>query len=274
MKKLALILIVFTSFTTYSQVGPFASFHIGYAFPSSKDVIGSKTVTTTNGDLTQTNIYGTFGTGFNATLKAGFKQTQNFGVEFGTNYLYGLKKTLQDDAGPNSSTLVQSQTSQLRVMPGVVLETSNAALTIYTRLGAVVPLMGKTFTTSENSVTTGQSTNVTIIKSETTGALSMGYYGAGGVSLKIKDKLKVFAEVELVTLKVKQKSSVITEYTVNGTDQLGSLNTIDKETEYKDSYNSADNTDPDRPKTVRTSKVNFNGASINIGVRFNFWDLK
>lgn len=274
MKKLALILIVFTSYTTYSQVGPFASFHIGYAFPFATDTLGTKIRSTTNGDLIRTNLYGTFGTGFNATLKAGFKQTQNFGVEFGTNYLYGLRKITNEFSGSNSSVIEKSQTSQLRVMPGVVLETSNAALTLYTRMGAVIPLMGKTFSESKAISTTGQSTNEFIEERESTYGVSVGYYGAGGISLKIKDKLKVFAEVEFVTLKVKRKSSILTKSTVNGTDQLGALSTFDKETEYKDSYNSADNTDPDRPKTVRTSKVNFNGASINIGVRFNFWDLK
>ncbi len=274
MKKLALLFVVFISFVSYGQIGPYASFHVGYAFPVASDTIGTKIVATSNGDLIRTNIYSTYGTGINATLKAGFKHTQNFGVELGTNYLYGLKKTTKDFSGVNSSTLEKTQTSQLRIMPGIVLETSNAALTIYSRLGAVIPLMGKTFTESKNVITTGSSTNETITKRETNYGLSLGYYGAAGVSLKIKEKLKVFAEVELVTLKIKKKSTILTQETVNGSDVLDTYTTSQKETEYKDSYNSADNTDTSRPRSVRTSKVNFNGASINIGIRFNFLDLK
>ena len=274
MKTLFTFFFSLIAFVSLSQIGPYASFNAGFALPFASDVVGVKTVTSTSGDLTETNIYGSYGTGVNATLKVGFKQTQNFGVELGTNYLYGLSKLIQDDSGPNSQTTVKTTNTLIKIMPGVVLETSNSALTVYSRLGFVIPISGATYSDYMNQVTTGSSTNETIIKSKSTGAMSLGFYGGVGVSLKIGEKLKVFGEAELTGLSIKQKSSMLTTYTVDGNDILPSLDTRDKETEYKDSFNSADNFESSQPRTARAQKINYNSLSFNIGIRFNFLNLK
>ncbi len=267
MKKIILAsLLLSSSFLAKSQEGPFVSFNTGVAFAATPDALGVTTVTTSSGDFTNTNIYGTFGNGLQFSLRGGFKMSQNFGFELGVSYLSGFNSTVRDATGPNSSDIIKAKSTQVNLKPGVLFETSNDALTLYSRMGFVLPVGGKT-TVNQETEFTGTQTN---IKTENTGAFSLGYFGGAGVSIKMGDNLKVFVEVESVNLRIKQKTSVITEYSVDGSDQLSSLSTQNKETEYVDAVSSSDNTDINQPRKILANTTNFSSFGFNVGVRFNF----
>lgn len=257
------------SFLAIGQTGPYVSFNTGVAFAAAGDALGQENVTQDNGDFTNTNIYGSFGNGLNLTLRGGFKMTQNFGAEMGVSYLYGFRNTIDEQNAPASEGYTKTRSTQVRLMPGIVMETSNEALTVYSRMGLVLPLGGKTKAEDYNLVTSPSETE-TIIKNETTGAFSVGYYGGLGISLKIGDNLKFFGEVEMINLRIKQKSSVITEYTVGDNDVLSTLSTQQKETEYVDEIGSGDNTNNDEPRKRLASTSNFSSLGLNFGIRMNF----
>lgn len=267
MKKilLPLFLITFSS-ALFSQEGPYVSFNSGVAFSAARDAIGQKNVTTSNGDFTNTNIYGTFGNGLNLTLRGGFKYSQNFGVDLGVNYLMGFQSRIGEVESAVSEGNTETKHSLLRVMPGVVFAIDNAALTLYSRTGLVFPLFSNGVT--DQSLTSSGIT--TFQKTESTGAFSVGYFGAVGVSVKIAESLKVFAEVEGINLRIKQNTAVLTEYTIDGSDQLGNLNTQDKEVEFVDEVTSADNTNVNEPRRVLAQMQNYSSLGFNIGIRFNF----
>lgn len=267
MKKSILTTFLCVSLTgLFSQEGPYVSFNSGVAFSAAPDAIGQVNTTTSGGDFTNTNIYGTFGRGVNLTLRAGFKNSQHFGVDLGVNYLLGFKSKIGEVSSSSSEGMTETKHSLLRIMPGVVFATDNAALTLYSRTGLVLPVSSSAV--REQNLTSSGTT--TYQKTESTGGFSLGYFGAVGVSVKAAESLKIFAEVEGINLRVKQKTAVLTEFTVNNNDQLGSLNTQDKEALYVDEVTSADNTNTSEPRKVLAQTINYSSLGFNIGLRFNF----
>lgn len=267
MKKILLISsAIIVSGLGFGQEGPYVSLKGGMAFASSKNTIGTKNVTTSSGDFINTNIYGTFANGINITFNGGFKNSQHFGFDLGVNYLLGNKSIIGEVESPVSEGQTTIQNTLLRIMPGVTFSTDNSALTLYSRIGLVLPV----FSNSVREQTLTSSGTTTFQKTEGTGAFSIGYFGAIGVSVKVADNLKIFGEAEAINLQIKQKTDVLTEYTVDGADQLGGFYTQDKETEYVDEVTSSDNTDLNKPRKILAGMLNYNSLGFNIGIRFNF----
>lgn len=270
MKRIILIgCLAFFSFLGMGQIGSYVSFNTGVAFSAARDVVGKKEQFVSNNDNSNTNIYGSNGNGINLTLRGGFKPTQNFGAELGVSYLYGFSNTIDEKDGSVSEGYTKSKSSQLRLMPGIVMETSNESLTIYSRLGLVLPIGGKTKTEEYNLVTSPNKIE-TLIKTEITGRFSYGYYGGVGVLLKIADNLKAFSEVEMINLRVKSKTGIITESTENEVDILATTPTRIKEVEYVDEVTSGDNINDDEPGKRLAFKSNFSSLGLNFGIRMNF----
>lgn len=259
------------SFSGFSQDRMYVSFNTGYALATTKDAIGITSNTYSNGDFKTANIYGSFGVGIPFTLRGGMKINDNLAAELGASYLLGSTVTTEEITAPSSASKTKVKTTQIRVLPSLVFSGKNEALHFYGRCGLVLPVGGKS---KLEKVTTGPdiggNTTETIFKEEQTNKFSIGYFGAVGVSVKVADNMQAFCEVEHVSLNAKQKTKILTEFSVNGADQLGTLAIQQKEIVYIDEITSSENTKIDEPLKMRPEAINFSSVGLNFGIKFFF----
>ncbi len=252
-KNLFFIAALFVASSVSAQF--YAGLSAGYALGADKQVLGVETTSTSD-----INLYGSFGNGMNINLKLGYNFTDNLGFELGANYLLGSTQTIEKD----EDYLKEGKSSGLRLSPQLTFRLENG---LYSRMGLVVPVMGSTIATVNDKSNTGVETKISV---ENKGSFSVGFIGSIGYSYKVSDNLSVFGELEYLSLTIKQGTSSITEYTMNGTDVLSTLKTIQKETEYVDEVKNTDNTNVDAPRKVLANRAPFSAIGLNIGVMMSF----
>jgi hypothetical protein len=135
------------------------------------------------------------------------------------------------------------------------------------KAGAVIGFGSKLIMESSGSSSSqfgGNSSNT--MKMEFTGRSSLGFSGALGLQFELSEKLHFFTEVHMITHSWAPKRSVITEYTENGADQLPSMDTNDKETEYLDKYTASD--DPNAPDKELKYFMPLSSIGLQLGLVF------
>lgn len=254
--------------------GAYVSFNLGYAMPAAKEQIGTNLNTNTNGESTITANYGTFGGGLPINLRAGYMLNENFGVELGFGYFIGSKVTTDDDKDEQAKTtdLVETKSSQIRVMPALLVTTANDGLNLYARTGLMLPVGGKTITnyTGTASYPSPIGDVKTEAEYESKGSFSLGFVGAFGVNYSLSDNLSIFGELEGINLKIKSKTTSMTKLMVNGENKLADQDVINKETEYVDEVGPNDNADVNKPYKALADYANYNSFGINVGVKMKF----
>lgn len=274
MKKiyLSILALSFTGVAMSQQM--YGSLTVGYGLQNSKEVLGTHETVDASFNSTESNIYGTYGSGINLALTPGYMFSDHFGAELGLNYLMGGDIESNRVDFPTGSFTATSKSSQFRLMPSFVLTTGTSGLNAYGKLGLVLPVGGKTVTDVYNNINPNSVEEYSV---ESSGQFSLGYMGTFGVSFGLSDNLSFFGELQGINLRIKSKSSSITSYTMGGTDVMGTLTTYDKETVYVDELNSSSNnssynTNPNdgAAKESLASTSNYNGMFINVGLKFNF----
>jgi opacity protein-like surface antigen len=251
-KNLFFIAALFVASSVSAQF--YAGLSAGYALGADKQVLGVETTSTSD-----INLYGSFGNGMNINLKLGYNFTDNLGFELGANYLLGSAQSILK----NTTTTAEAKSSGLRLSPQLTFRLENG---LYSRMGLVVPVMGKTVS-DVNVAYTGVEVKKVY---ESKGAFSVGFIGAIGYSYKLSDNLSVFGELEYLSLTIKQGTKTLTEYTYNGTDMMSTQTISDKETEYVDEVKATDNSSDDEPTKELASRAPFSSIGINIGVMMSF----
>ena len=122
----------------------YLSLNTGFASSAVSDDIGSKSTTTASGTTTE-NIYGTLGAGVPVTLSAGYMVTKHIGVELGVNYFLGSEVTVRENTNDvvGSKLTATAKTSQLRLLPSLMITTGGEGLNMYAKAGLVLPVTGK-----------------------------------------------------------------------------------------------------------------------------------
>jgi len=264
-KNLLLIIALFVATTMSAQF--YAGLGLGYGLGASKRVNGTKI----DGTKT-TNIYGSYGQGFNTTLKLGFMFNDNMGLELGVSYLFGAAQTKDD----HQDYLETAKSNGLRLMPQLVYKLDNG---FYGRFGVIIPVLGKTVITEKDDKYT-VAPGVTVVKEtemETHGSFSIGFAGAIGYNFALSDNMNLFGEIEYIGLSIKSGSAEYTKYEVGGKDQLGNMPTGWKEFTFLDEVDdSSDNTfgnpkwDKDQPSVMLRQKAPFSSFGLNVGITMTF----
>ena len=255
MKKLLLLLLVLTTSGASAQF--YAGISAGYAIGANKRVNGTEY--TSNSKKT---IYGSYGEGFNGTLKLGYMFSEHYGVELGTSYLIGASQTIEQ----SSTVFEDAKSSGLRLAPQFVMKMDNG---IYSRLGMIVPVMGSTIIDSEDSDFMGTGAKK-VSEVKTSGSFSIGFIAAAGYSFALSENLDFFAELEYVGMSIKSGGATVTKFDVNGNDILPKLPTSAKEIEFVDEVIYDKNPDPTQPSQVLKQKAPFSSLGLNVGVVFKF----
>ena len=253
--------------------GPYATFGLGYAGSSNGEMIGSKT-TTVGVNVTSSNINGTFGAGIPIHLSGGYMLNKHVGVELGLTYLMGSEITIEEETSDAAFGVLESITktkgSSIRISPMLVLTTGGEKLSLYSKLGVIIPVSGKTTFAQSASVDLGGGIQKVEIEGESVGKFSMGFTAAIGVSFPIADNLSVFGELHMVNLRIKANTRTLTLATVDGVDNLSGMDKQDIETEYVDEVLPTDNTDVKQPLKELGNSSNYNSFGINVGVKMTF----
>jgi len=261
-KNLLLIIALFVATTMSAQF--YAGLGLGYGLGASKRVNGTKVDGTTT-----TNIYGSYGQGFNTTLKLGYMFNDNMGVELGVSYLFGAAQTKDD----HKDYLETAKSNGLRLMPQLVYKLDNG---FYGRFGVILPVMGKTVITEtdDDFMSLGIKKETEM---ETHGSFSIGFAGAIGYNYELSDNMNLFGEIEYIGLSIKSGSAKYTKYEVGGKDQLPNLKTGQKEFTFLDEVDdSSDNTfsnpkwDPNKASVMLRQKAPFSSFGLNIGITMTF----
>ena len=263
MKKLlfiALFAFVFTNINAQFYSG----LSFGYGIDANKSALGTET----SDDGAETQLYGSFGEGFNITGKFGYMLTEHVGLELGVNYLIGATQTLYKANG----NLKEGYSNALVMIPQLVLKTK---VGLYSRLGFVVPVVGKTTITTSYDKSWYSSSRYT--EEEFHGSFTLGFAATLGYSLNLSDKLSIFGEVQYQGLSVVNGSSEYTTYEVGGENKLNDMDTYDIETEYvetlddnsnNDNYNP--NYDKDSAKEELAGTTPFSSLVFSIGIVYTF----
>ncbi|MCB9232308.1 MAG: outer membrane beta-barrel protein [Bacteroidia bacterium] len=250
----------------------------GFAVPVSKDVLEISQFADTSGNIYNDNVYGTLGGGLRLNVAPGWWINEHFGVELGVTWLMSSRITAFQQIAPGTEVNVDAYTRQLQLAPALMLRSGTEGVQVYSRVGAVLPIIGTTYQEVSVATVFGGQTFTNYQKIANKGSLSIGFQGAIGVFYPINDMISVFAEIEAVSLKIKSKTAEVTEYTTNGQDLLDNLNTIDRYTNFQDEISNSSNNpdfnsnpDTNSPLEDLSTKSPYSGAGINIGIILNLF---
>ena len=213
-------------------------------------------------------VYGTLGKGLGFEGAIGYKG-ENLGIEVGVSYL--LKSSIETTNIYNSNSSVSSTTStyessMMAINPSLVFATD---VGFYGRAGAVLGF--PKFASKRYSESPGSPTGIEDQTTKYSGNMALGLMGALGVAVG-SGAVRLYVEVDVVSLTWAPASSEITEYTVNGKDQLPSMKVYDKKTNFEETTttNSSIPQNMDVPRVSLKDYIPFSSVGLKAGVMLGF----
>lgn len=280
---------------------------LGYGFASGvNSSIGETTLESLGSQITdagaanqiQSNIYGSYGKGLNATVSFGHKFNDYFGAEMGVSYIIGSSQTTKDiSSAGNLFDKSETYTRQLRLKPALLFEAGKGKIIPFSRLGLVIPVAGASYGERESNNPAGLSAAVPLLypnavsfkgESKASGAFGIGFEGGVGARFNLSSNMAVSAELFYTSLRVKRKSYEVTEATLinaDGTEEdvlaLLALGGVFQHTEYKDEINATalaeyqatagnDYGSEQYPAWSLREDALFNALGLNIGFTYRF----
>jgi hypothetical protein len=223
---------------------------VGFALGLSNQVLGFEIE-----GSTQIQQTGSLGQGLNGGLVLGVMVTENIGIELGAAYFLGTERQIVTQSGPEATNAF-AQPQQLRILPAVVFTTgADEGPAPYARIGAVLPISGKT--------TVRQESGTTISEAEFRGRFSIGLDAALGLEVPINDQLSFFGELNFIALNILRNSSEVVRYEVGGQDFLDQLPETQRNIDYVDEVDLASPI----PGEQLTSSSNYSSTGLNVGVK-------
>ena len=225
------------------------------------ETLSSDTIATYKG------THGSLGKGLNFGVSVGYMFNKNVGAELGISYLKGsqIKSTYTDYTYifTNLQTLT-TQANMLRITPTIVIATGEGTLCPYAKAGLVIGMIGKTtdkYTDNIGSYAYEETR-------ESSGGVAIGF--ASALGLKIEGgHMSIFGELAMISQSWAPTKNIMTESKYKGVDQLASMTTYQKETNYVDSYTVTTTPDQNSPRQNTKQYLPMSSFGINIGVRIS-----
>lgn len=232
------------------------------------------------------NTYGSYGEGLNAQLRGTYFFNEHIGADLSLGYLHGDDQTVSKVRLTGYEVDAVARARAFGAAASLVYR-FNA--NVYTRLGALVKLGGKTeavvhqkanFTQAEADafgVPFGSYTDTNYIE-DYHGHFPLGFIAAIGYKHQLNATLSLFVEAEYYGISLKRKDSELTAFNTNvvlpdGTVAVSSLYSLDnlpdgvnRTTTYVDDIPTA-NTDTSKELSV---KVPYSSFGINFGIIYKF----
>ncbi len=302
MKKLTFIIITLL-FTNLTFAQFYAGLSTGYSIGATPRVNGTE-VKLNGSVLETTNIYGSYGAGFNGTLKLGYFFNEHLGAELNLGYLNGAEQTKADVylANYGMETGAVAYSRMYRTTLSLVYRINNG---LYGRFGALIPLGGKTVVEAndrrvvevpvgvhpETGVIMAPANVATDYEMEIHGTPTLGFAAALGYDYTLGENLSLFAELEYLGLAIRSNDSEYVKYNqkvdIHLPPELGGTVITDETTledlgdgryiDYVDSIkvpgdNWVDGDDYDNTKRGVDFKQSapYDSFGFNIGIKYSF----
>jgi len=229
------------------------------------------------------NVKVSLGKGLNFGLNLGYMFNGNIGIDLQCSYLLGDEVTgkfnFDGYSWSGSDTTyyyhyyTESIKSQMfRVNPSIIIASGFDKLNPYAKFGVILGFGSITYKVLNEEYVNNQIQDIKVEKWKYDGGMAFGISSALGLMYHISDLISVYGELDLVGMSYAPKKGVMTEYTINGADQLPELTTDDKEIDFVDDY-TYDNDNPPSPAEPSKQLKNYwpySSIGLNIGVRFSF----
>lgn len=299
-RNFLLVAALFSISLTYSQF--YGGLSGGYSFGATQRVNGTE-VKLNGSALETTNIYGSYGAGFNGTLKFGYFFDEHIGTELSFGYLHGAEQTKADVSVPayGMETDAVAYSRMYRTTLSLVYKIKNG---MYGRFGILVPLGGKTVVEADDrrviEVNVSPDPDYPIMapanvatsyELEIHGTPTIGFAGALGYNYALGNNLNLFAELEYLGLAIKSNDSEYVKYNqkvdiylppeLGGTiittettlDDLGDGRYIDYEDTIKvpgDNWVDGDDYDNTKRGVDFKQSAPYDSFGFNIGITYTF----
>lgn len=290
MKKQLFCLVIITLFAVQASAqnpngnsygGFYTRLDVGYGFPHAGDVYnngwpiaGTETYTVATGVSTIDYGKSSFSSGLNLTLGAGYMFNPHFGVDLGVRVGVAPKKYVFDysetsPGGTFTSSTTTNFNTPLYIMPSLLFTTgADKPLSIYTRMGVALPIGGKltgTYTSNDDFLD-----EIYDEEEEYDFYMSKGLQGALGVNYGLSSNLRIYGEVNGMSMMRFAKSSEVVAASTNGVDELSTWTPAQRNTFYDPQYTY----DPMTSATTTSSQANAYGIpasnfGVTIGAQMN-----
>jgi hypothetical protein len=244
------ILVALGCASTARAQGFFVTGNVGYGLPAGSQYLGM------NHDSNirlHEGVYGSHGEALRFGGSLGYMFSKHVGMEVGGIFLPGKTFEMNDVAAKRT---YKATGSGIMVFPTFMVSAGEGNVVPYARLGAAIGLVK--VKNEDNTNTTG---NVSSFVTEETGGTAIGYVGGLGIIFAASTNLGFFIEGSLVNMSYSPGKEEAIEYTVNGQNQLATVNP--KSRDFKDSYTATGTNDP----TLGVRRP-FGSFSLIAGIRF------
>lgn len=245
----------------------------GYGLAAQRQMVMLETQSTSSSQ-TDKGIYGSFGAGVLPQLSIGYNINENCGIEANMNYLLGAKISSESNeeiaANWTSMTMQDAWARSFRAGLGFRYSFGEGSMMPYMRSGILFGFGNMITMTSEQTETMSSATTVIKMTQEYDGGTAIGFYGGLGMNYHFSDMVGMFVEIGYIGQNWAPTHSLITEYTVDGQDQLGNMDTRDKETEYLHEVTSSGTPDDTKPDQQLLWYYPMSSWGLNLGVHLYF----
>jgi hypothetical protein len=242
----ALVLILFVSplcITVAMGQTFYFNANVGYGFASSSSLM---IVKTDNANVQ--GVYGTLGEGPRVGATAGYMFAKSFGLEVAGIYLLGSE--IEASAGQGIAAALKYSGTGVLINPSFVLSINVGSVQPYAKFGMAIGFLN----VEEQEILGGARTTV-----DFTGGATIGYQGGVGAVFRANQVIQLFAEASLVSMSFGPSKAEVTEYSINGVNQLPTL--PNRTITLEESYPVGSNQVSIRPR------FQFSAIGISAGVR-------
>lgn len=190
------------------------------------------------------------------------------GAEVEVDYLMG-SKTKARTIG-SGGTLDQTLSSRMiQIKPAFVLSAGYSKINPYAKFGAII---GSGKITQEFDL---QLSGKTEIEAEAKGGIAFGFHAGVGLNFELTPKLSLSGELNMNNLSYAPEEGKLTKYSVDGVDQLPTLDRSMKEYEYTDNNpyvnvgGSGPTPDPNQPYRAPKTSYSYGTVGLNFGLKYS-----
>lgn len=242
-------------------------FQIGYGLALTNSAVG-QSIQVGSSSTTYTGVYGSFGSGLRVEVGYIHALNNHLNLEMDLTYLIGKPINLTY----SSAGTVQSQNSSslfYEISPLLRVNLGGNKVKPYAAIG---PVFGLGTVTTNNTATNSGTINSSELQRQYSGSVAIGAKSVAGVQLT-QGNFIFYVQLAMIAMNYSPSKSEYTKYTLNGTDQLPSLTTYQKQTVYKTSVTTNNNNsspDPTKPNEQLKFYFPYSNISLNAGVMFKF----
>lgn len=162
-----------------------------------------------------------------------------------------------------TTTITQRANNPVVVMPAVVMNVPGKKIDVLLRAGIALPVHRSLFVESETTGGAGRYYD----KSELKTNFGIGFAFSGGVEYKLTQSLRAYTCIDILTMTLKAKESVLISSSVDGNDALAAKFPYQKKTLYVDDLTNYSFTSSE-PRQQQSYSIPFGTKGISLGLSY------